>query len=91
VTQVHHFATEKIAELAKESRHYLWLTFATTITGCSAWYPQHREMLVMFDYVAVAAGSAFNAGYYGIRLCRVVRDCSTLFDHEIEILWRARL
>jgi hypothetical protein len=91
VSQVRHFAIERIAELAKDSRQYLWLSFATTVTGCAASYPQHGEIIEMLDFVAVAAGSAFNAGYYGIHLCKVVRHCPNVFDSEIARFYGGRV
>ena len=70
-SSVTHFSFVEIAELARSNRNYIWMTMATGITGCPARYPYHRKILELFDYVAIAVGSVFNAGYFGIHLYRV--------------------
>jgi hypothetical protein len=86
-----HASLKEIAELARGCRKVIWLTAAASIFGCAANYPKHIELLELLDYVAVAAGSAFNAGYYGIHLCRVIKGCTNVVDHEIARFYGGRI
>ena len=86
-----HASLEEIAELARGCRKVIWLTAAASIFACAATYPERRAILEQLDYVAVAAGSAFNAGYYGIHLCRVVKGCANVFDHELARFYGGRI
>lgn len=90
VSRIRHFPLAEIKECL-DTQKSIWLSAASTIFGVVAGYERHKDVLKKCEYVAVAAGSPFNSGYYGIHLCRVIQDDSNFFDHELARFYGGRV
>lgn len=91
LSRVKHFSIAEIGKMVRSSRCYVWLSYQAFILGSPVLRDRNQHIVEALDFVAIAVGSAFNGGYYGIHLHRVVPGCPDVYKSTVAIFYGGRV
>lgn len=91
LSRVKHFPIPEIGTMVRSDHRYVWLSYEAPLLGSPVRRDRNRHIVEALDFVAIAVGSAFNGGYYGVHLHRVVPGCPDVYKSTVAIFYGGRV